>query len=252
MTRLQIIELIKEHHPDLTGRQIELYLDTSANRIISETDINKVTFLYNSIAGQRWYNLDSTIKKINKVEFNDVMIPRLIGDPIIDDDEFVEPSDTEDTALTTPTANASNKRFWILSDYDSDKTTAKTKRLGIVEKVNNTVTRDGRTSNYQSCSITGTSNIRVYAVATARGASTSTVGAGDDGNSSSVGPLNSIPEEFHEVLLNGAISLGYTNPKNTNFDLVAFYDNEFQKGIKRIKKYERTKYSTGFIRPQDF
>ena len=253
MTKFQLIELIKEHHSNLPNRQMEIYIETAANKIALDTDIGKKTFLLSSVAGQRWYDLDSKILKINKVYFNDVKTPKLVGDPSIDDDEFSNPEDTSDSALSTPTSNSENKRYWMFSNYDSSSTNAKNYRIGIVEKVNNAVTRDGRTSDFQSCSITGTNNIRVYAscLPTLFTVSSST-GETDSGNSNIVGPLLDLPEQYHEVLLNGSIAMGYKNPKNFNPEMYAFFINEFQKGIKDIKKFERTKQGTGFIRPYDF
>jgi len=253
MTKLQLMEFIKEHHSMLSSRQVELYIEMVGNKIAIDTDLAKKTFLINSVAGQRWYDLDKTIIKVDKVYFNDVKIPKLIGDPIIDDDEFTSPEDTNDTALTTPSSNSHNRRMWSLSDYDSSNANAKNKRLGILEKVTNSVTKDGRISDYQSCSITGTSNIRVYATTTINPfTATSTVGADDSGNSDITGPLLDIPYQFHEVLLNGVIAMGYKHPKNFNPEMLAFFDNEFNKGIKDIKKFERTKHRTGFIKPYQF
>ena len=114
MNKLQITELLQKHHPHLTSTQIELYLEESANLIAEETLITKRTWLLNSVAGKRWYDLDVNVIRIDKVSFNDVVIPKLIGDLIIDDDEFVDPVDGHDTALATPTANVENKRFWMV------------------------------------------------------------------------------------------------------------------------------------------
>ncbi len=247
MNKLQIFELLEKHHPHLSDTQKATYFQISADKICAETGINKRTFLLDSVAGTRWYDLSATVIKIDKVYFNDVKIPKLIGDPIIDDDEFTNPEDTNDTALSTPTSNAENKRFWMLSNYDKGISTVKTYRLGIVEKVNNAVTRDGRTSNYQSCSITGSENIRVYVEA-----SSSAFTAGDDVSGTSVGPLANIPAQYHDVLLNGAISRGYKDPDNFQPELLSFFESEYLKGIKEIKRFERTKQTTGFIKPYDF
>ena len=141
----------------------------------------------------------------------------------------------------------------MINDYDGDKGTTKSKRLGIVEKVTNAVTRDGRTSNFQSCSISGSTNIRVYADTFASQFTSSGVGTDeDDAMLSTVGPLKDIPAAFHEVLLTGAIAIGYKYPPNLDFNVSAAFEQEFERGIKRIKKHERTKVSTGFIKPQDF
>jgi len=252
MNKIEITELIKQHHPKISGRQYEMYIEMAADRIAEETGITKKTFLINSVAGTRWYNLDSTIMRIDKVYFNDVKIPKLIGDPIIDDDEFLNPEDSSDTALDTPTSNAENKRFWMFSNYDSSSTSSKTYRLGIVEKVNNAVTRDGRTSNYQSCSITGTSNIRVYATTFGGRFTQAASGTDQDDAMLATGPLKDIPEQFHEILSTGAIAYGYKFPPNIDMQAYQVFMNEFMQGIKRIKTFERTKQTTGFIKPQDF
>ena len=46
--------------------------------------------------------------------------------------------------------------------------------------------------------------------------------------------------------------MGYKHPKNFNPEMLSFYQNEFEKGVKDIKKFERTKNRTGFIKPYDF
>tara|TARA_R110002096_G_scaffold85367_6_gene196488 strand:- start:10 stop:768 length:759 start_codon:yes stop_codon:yes gene_type:complete len=252
MNKLQLLESIREHHSNLPTRQLELYIETIGNKIALETNITKKTFVLNSVAGKRWYDLSATVLKIEKIYFNDVLIPRLIGEPIIDDDEFTNPVDSYDTALATPTSVASNKRMWMLSDYDTSSATEQTTRLGIVEKVNNATTKDGRTSNYQSCSITSTSNIRVFAITAISNFINSTTNSSSPGGSEISGPLLDLPVHFHDVLLNGAISMGYKNPKSFNGDMYTFFNAQFLEGIKDIKKFVRTKHSTGFIKPQDF
>ena len=252
MNKIEITELIKLHHPNISGRRYEMYIEMAADRIAEKTGITKKTFLINSVAGQRWYNLDSTIMRIDKVYFNDVKIPKLIGDPIIDDDEFLNPADSSDTALSTPTSNAENKRFWMFSNYDSSSTSSKTYRLGIVEKVNNAVTRDGRTSDFQSCSITGTSNIRVYTTTFGGRFTQAASGTDQDDAMLATGPLKDIPEQFHEILATGAIAYGYKFPPNLNMQAHQVFMDDFMNGISRIKTFERTKQTTGFIKPQDF
>jgi len=258
MNKLQILELLDKHHPHLSSRQAEMYLELAANTIVNETGVHKRTDVFNSVAGQRWYDFPTNAINIEKVWFNDVEIPRLLGEPLIDDDEFgASTEDTEDTALATPVANNNNNRFWIHSNYKkhteassgSSEEAAEIirNRIGIVEKANNAVTRDGRTSNYQSCSVSGTNNVRVAGTWIP-----STFLATDDSTSSYVGPLTAIPQQYHDVLLNGAISRGYQDPENLNADMLSFFDAQFQEGMKKIKKYARTRTGTGFIRPQEF
>tara|TARA_R100000278_G_scaffold39955_1_gene35094 strand:+ start:911 stop:1684 length:774 start_codon:yes stop_codon:yes gene_type:complete len=257
VTKLQIKELLAQHHPHLSSTLSDMYLEQAANTICYKTDASKRSIVMNSIAGQRWYNFPMEAIKIEAVYFNDVKIPRLIGDPIIDDDEFDNNAkDNTGTALGTPTANVENKRFWIYSPYKKHHEGSTTEqkeaeriqaRIGIVEKVNNSVTRDGRTSDYQSCSITGTTNIRVLGSFIPK-----PFASDDDATKDYVGPLSSIPAEFHEVILNGAIARGYKDPTNFKSDMYQFFNNEFEMGIKEIKKSTRTRTGTGFIRPQTF
>ena len=257
MTKLQIKELLRQHHPHLSSKLSDMYLEQAANTICYKTDVSKRSLLISSVAGQRWYNFPQKTLVIDSVYFNDVKIPKLIGDPIIDDDEFgTSADDTADTELSTPTANAENKRFWIYSPYkkfaegstigeqQDERVQA---RIGIVEKVTNAVTRDGRTSDFQSCSITGSMNVRVLGSFLPE-----TFASTDDATKDYVGPLSSIPAQFHEVILNGAIARGYKDPTNFKSDMYQFFTNEFEMGIKEIKKNTRTRTGTGFIRPQTF
>ena len=77
MNKQQITELLRLHHKDVSNRQLEMYIEQSADIIAERTGGIKKTFLLGSVAGQRWYNLDKSVIKINKVEFNDVRIPSL-------------------------------------------------------------------------------------------------------------------------------------------------------------------------------
>ena len=273
MNKLQMTEMLRGHHPQITSRQSEMYIKYAADRIAEETNLCKVTELISSSAGKRYYSIPRDTIRITRVWFNDVLIPKLIGEPIIDDDEFYDDEDTADTALSTPTANVNNKRFWFfrntdMTDTSSGSDTSETdnaggtfkkgysRSIGIVEKVTNAVTRDGRVSDYQSCSINGTNNIRIERIRYPRdfsqeipGTQTSTRDATEE---ATLSPLQDIPEEFHHTLLDGAIAIGYKYPPNINFDFYSAFLADFEKGIKKIKRFERTKTGTGFIRPQDF
>ena len=249
MTKLQITELLRQHHPHLSSKQSDMYIEQAADDICSKTLLHRRTDIFSSVAGQRYYAFPKQAIRMERVWFNDVEIPKLIGEPIIDDDEFLETVQDRDNKLPTPTANASNKRFWYISSYpqrvefevvdDSTVTDEvgniaeeRRERIGIVEKVNNAVTRDGRTSNYQSCSITGTNNVRVAGVWTPE-----RFQSDDDPTKDWVGPLTAVPKQYHEVMLNGAIARGYKDPSNFKPDLFQFFNNEFELGMKEIKKF---------------
>ena len=137
MTQLELIELVKQHHPDMGNVEIRKRLNRAQDDFCSRTELIKKTYVQSTTAGTRYYSLDRAILKILKVQIDDVLIPRLIGDTLIDDDEF-------DGATGRTDANTgSTDYYW----YHSNE------RIGIVEKATNAVTRDDATSNYQSVSV---------------------------------------------------------------------------------------------------
>ena len=85
MKQLQLIELIQQHHGHMGETEIRLALNRAQNDYCARTELIKETYVQNSIAGQRYNNIDENILKILSVSINDVNIPRLIGKPIIDD-----------------------------------------------------------------------------------------------------------------------------------------------------------------------
>ena len=117
MTQRELIEIIQQHHTQMGYKEIRLALNRAQNDYCARTELLKKTYIQTSVAGQRYYELSSDILKISRVQINDVEIPRLIGNPIIDDDEF----DSAD-GLTAGTSS-SNERYWYV---DSG-------RLGVVE-----------------------------------------------------------------------------------------------------------------------
>ena len=68
-----------------------------------------------------------------------------------------------------------------------------------------------------------------------------------------LGPLDEIPAQFHEALAFKAIATGYQDPRNMKIELAQYFDNEYEKIVKRAKKFARSSYlSTGQIVPQEF
>ena len=67
------------------------------------------------------------------------------------------------------------------------------------------------------------------------------------------GPLDEIPSQFHEGLAYKAISLGYEEPRNMKIELAQYFNNEYEKVVKRAKSFGRSSYlTTGQIVPQEF
>jgi len=82
-----MIELVQQHHPHMGQTEIVKLLDRAKNDFCSKTDIVKDSYTGVTVAGQRYYDIDSRILKIKSIWLNDVKIPKLIGKPIIDDED---------------------------------------------------------------------------------------------------------------------------------------------------------------------
>tara|TARA_R110002051_G_scaffold319609_1_gene403868 strand:- start:2100 stop:2378 length:279 start_codon:yes stop_codon:yes gene_type:complete len=87
MSIKEMIELVQQHHPHMGQTEIVKLLDRAKNDFCSKTDIVKDTYTGVTVAGQRYYDIDSRILKIKSLWLNDVKIPKLIGKPIIDDED---------------------------------------------------------------------------------------------------------------------------------------------------------------------
>ena len=236
MNFFNYMEYVQQHHPDVRDKELRYLLNRCSDDFCRRTEIYRPVIHIATVAGQRYYEFTADLIKIISVQINDVEIPRLLGDPIIDDDEFGEATGTEDTALSTP-GTPSDERYWYM----------KSGKLGIVEKATNAVTRDGKTSDYQSMSETG-KEIRVYAISTPTHLS-----ASDSYTSSSVGLFGNIPSVFHDALVFYSISNLYEDSRNLNIDLANRFYSKYLELVNEAKKYARNnKTLTGFIKPVDF
>ena len=115
------------------------------------------------------------------------------------------------------------------------------RRIGIVEKGTNTTSKDGYTSNWKS--ITEAKDLRIYAISRdadlAKDAMTAT--------------WTQIPSQFHETIVNKVIARGYKDPRHMEIQTSQFFDNEYEMGIARAKKFSKGNYITmGRVVPQDF
>ena len=222
MKQLQLIELIQQHHPK-GYTEIRAALNRAQDDFCARTELMKKTYTQTSIAGQRYYELDDNIIKILRIQINNVDIPRLIGSPIIDDDEF------DASAGTGASATSSNERYWYV---DSG-------RLGVVEKVTNAITRDDKTSDYQSISVA--KEMRIYAI-----------GQGTDFGTT-LTQESDLPTQFHEALSHKVISDGYLIPPTVNADAHKIFYTKYMDMVKEGRKYARSNYNqTGFIRQTHF
>lgn len=116
-------------------------------------------------------------------------------------------------------------------------------KLAIVEKATSVVTKNGWTSNYKSVQTTGNNIVKI------RGSFTDSDLAVNTMN----GTFSNIPTRFHSALVSKVIAMGYKDPRHMELQTSQFFDNEFEMGIKRAKKFSKGNYqTTGRIKAQDF
>ncbi len=226
MTQKQLIELVQQHHPSMGETEIRLALNRAQDNYCAKTELIKETYTQSSVAGQRYYTLDAQILKIIAVQINDVEIPRLIGKPIIDDDEF----DSQDGL--TAASTSSNDRYWYV---DSG-------RLGVVEKIVGTSSRDDKTSDYQSISVA--KEMRIFAISQATDFTTNLT------------DVSELPTQFHDALVYKVISDGYLKAGVEEFNpqVSQIFDAKYEALVKDGKKHARNQYISGatIIAPTDF
>ena len=223
MKQFELIELVQQHHVDMGETEIRKALNRAQNDYCARTELIKETYVQNSVAGQRYYNLDNNILKITRVQINDVEISRLQGDPLIDDDEF------DGASGLTSASTATNERYWYVSQG----------RLAIVEKVNNAITRDDKTSNFQS--ISAVKEIRIYAISQATDFDDTLTQESD------------LPIQFREGLAYKVIADAYLIPPTVSEDLHKMFYAKYMDSVKEGRKFARSNYiQTGNIRQVHF
>ena len=86
----EMIELVELHHPHLGEVEIIKLLNRAKDDFCAKTEIVKDTYTFNTVANQRYYDIDERVLKIKSIWLNDVKISRGIGKPIIDDEDSGE------------------------------------------------------------------------------------------------------------------------------------------------------------------
>ena len=136
-----LYEWTKKHHSLVGTKEVRLLLNRASDDFCRRTEIFRPVYNQMSVAGQRYYSIAPTTDvnniKVLKVQVDDVVIPRLLTPPIIDDDEYSAADESGETANLGTPISSSNERSWYINGN----------KLGIVEKATNAITRDGKTSN---------------------------------------------------------------------------------------------------------
>ena len=81
MTQTQIIELVQQHHPEMGETQIRLYLNRALDEFCRKTRILKTLYTFSTVANKRYYNLDSDVLEVTRVDYDNYEIPRLVTPP---------------------------------------------------------------------------------------------------------------------------------------------------------------------------
>jgi hypothetical protein len=125
-------------------------------------------------------------------------------------------------------------------------------RLGIIEEGDTSTTTDGVTTNITSISAAKSLLIKGLSLPTHFPVGNQEHYL-DSYTDNFHGPLDEIPAQFHEALAYKAIALGYQEPRNMKIELAQYFDNEYEKIVKRARKFARSSYlTTGQIVPQEF
>ena len=97
MKLTEMLELVRQHHPQMQDNEIRLLLNRASDDFCAKTELIKHSFSLGSdvnpddtTANKRYYSLPSEILTIREVYLNNVRIPRIIGKPIIDDTALEE------------------------------------------------------------------------------------------------------------------------------------------------------------------
>ena len=233
MKVLTAFETIKRHHPTLGGKEIVNLINAGKDEFCMRSKIFKQAFSQNTTAGQRYYTLDAKIFRILSVTFNEIEIPRIIGSINIDDDELSgETGDLASTYNLSASSTTSKERGWY-EDLG---------RIAIVEKREDAIKRDDIVSQYQSITSVGLLRIK-------------TISAPVDVSDSSSGNdiLAGVPGNFDRYVINFAIAEGYRLPDTLDPQKAEYFDAQFEKGVKKAKKFANSSYTTsGTIKPHDF
>lgn len=81
MTQQQLIETVKQHHPEMGETQIRIYLNKALDEFCRKTRALNTLYTFPTVADQRYYDLSDDIIEITRVDYDGYEIPRLVGKP---------------------------------------------------------------------------------------------------------------------------------------------------------------------------
>jgi len=82
ITQRQMIEMVQQHHPDVSETQIRIWLNQAMQEFCRKTRILRGTDTsVTTVADKRWYTLPTDILEVLSVDYDGFRINRLIGTP---------------------------------------------------------------------------------------------------------------------------------------------------------------------------
>jgi hypothetical protein len=81
MTQQQLVEMVQQHHPNMSETQILLYLNSALEEFCRKTRIINSAFQFTTVQDKRYYDLDGEIIEVTSVDFDGYDIPKLTGRP---------------------------------------------------------------------------------------------------------------------------------------------------------------------------
>ena len=83
----EMIELVQQHHPHMKETELVKLLNRAKDEFCEETEIYKKTdSTIDTVADTRWYTIPTGLLKIDEVYLDNVRIPKMQGNPKIEDD----------------------------------------------------------------------------------------------------------------------------------------------------------------------
>ena len=83
----EMIELVQQHHPHMKETEIVKLLNRAKDEFCEETEIYKKTDItIDTVEDTRWYTIPTGLLKIDEVYLDNVRIPKMQGNPKIEDD----------------------------------------------------------------------------------------------------------------------------------------------------------------------
>ena len=83
----EMIELVQQHHPHMGETEIVKLLNRAKDEFCEETEIYKKTdSTIDTVADTRWYTIPTGLLKIDEVYLDNVRIPKMQGNPKIEDE----------------------------------------------------------------------------------------------------------------------------------------------------------------------